>query len=272
MDPAVDIVGAYRVRVDEELIDQTLDVQHGGLELSQSDSRLARRQVVELLSGVVLIEVVVSRRDQRFDVGDFQQLGPDQAAYDEAFLSADGTDVLSRGLEVPPVEPLRVAFFLHFFDPAAPLQSSYGALPVPPLQDLPPRLRDLVPYEPIDFQAIEHAATIPLPKGVGAVDQELRCPNCGGYRTSPVIQNDPIDDAMLIILGLCAFLIGILVTGPYVVYRRNKNKHDPQRFTYSCQLCGYKWVPGGLLDTSGPANSALIMQAHQDERRRSGLS
>ncbi len=74
--------------------------------------------------------------------------GSKQAAYDEAFLSPEGKSVLSRW-RMPEDSTLRLAFFLHFFDAGKPLLTSYGELPVPPLQQMPERLHSLVPYEPV---------------------------------------------------------------------------------------------------------------------------
>ncbi|HET9234632.1 MAG TPA: hypothetical protein VFP10_10875 [Candidatus Eisenbacteria bacterium] len=149
MTPRVEVLGVYRVEVDDALVERALALKYEGLDLTEREKQGARADVVEELSGVVLIEVQVRDRDDRFDVGDFQQPDSDQAPYDEAFLSDDGTRVLSRD-RAPDVEPLRLAFFMHFFVPALPLQTSYGSVPVPESQPMPARLRDLMPYEPVD--------------------------------------------------------------------------------------------------------------------------
>jgi len=150
MSPNIEILGAYRVDVDESLLDHAFALKYGGLKLSRREKKQAVRSISEELSSVALIEVRVHDRNERFDVGEFQQPGSDQAPYDEAFLSDDGSRVISRYFEVPPTEPLRIAFFLHFFDAALPLRSSYGDLVVPPPEEMPQRLRELVPYEPVD--------------------------------------------------------------------------------------------------------------------------
>jgi hypothetical protein len=150
MAPAIQVLGAYALDVDPQTVDRALDLKYGGFQLSGAEAEKARRNVVEELSGVVLIELLVHDRDERFHVGDFGQIGSDQVAYDEAFLAADGTSVLSRGSDVPAAEPLRVAFFLHYYDPRQLLNTTYGPVELPSLKSMPPRLRELLPYEPVD--------------------------------------------------------------------------------------------------------------------------
>ena len=150
MSPSVEVVGAYRVDARDDLLECAFEMKYGGLRLSRAEKKRARQDVREELSGLALIEVEVRDRDESFNVGDFQQPGSNQAPYDEAFLTADGTAIASRGFTAPPLEPLRLAFFLHFFDPALPLQSSYGTVSLPALQEMPGRLVELMPYEPVD--------------------------------------------------------------------------------------------------------------------------
>ena len=148
-EPTIQILGVYQVEPTETLFRQAMELKYGGLKLSQSQRHQAESSVRGEISSIVLIEVLVVNRDNRFALGDFTQPGSDQAAYDEAFLSLDGTTVLSR-FRPPEVEPLRLAFFLHYFDPNKPLTTSYGQLPVPPMQKMPERLQALLPYQPID--------------------------------------------------------------------------------------------------------------------------
>lgn len=146
--PTIHILGAYRVEPTEGLFRRAMESKYGGLRLPRKQRLEAERSVREELDSVALLEVLVEHRDDRFQVGDFAQPGNDQAAYDEAFLSPDGSSVLSRW-RVPEGGTVRVVFFLHFFDPEKPLLTSYGELPVPPLQEMPERLHSLVPYEPV---------------------------------------------------------------------------------------------------------------------------
>jgi hypothetical protein len=79
----------------------------------------------------------------------FCQEGSDQAAYGEVFLSEDGCAAIPEGAEPAGGSALRVAFYLHFVDPAKALNTSYGHVALPPFGAMPPRLAKLVPYEPV---------------------------------------------------------------------------------------------------------------------------
>ncbi len=153
--PRVQILGAYKIKLTNQLFQKALTQKYSGpyskhLEhLTEKQRHFAEERVKEELSSVVLLEVLVKGADKRFSMGDFRQPDTDQVAYDEAFLSMDGTLVLSR-LAPPENDDLRVAFFLHFFDPQKPLLTSYGEVPVPPLQEMSPHLKRLIPYEPVD--------------------------------------------------------------------------------------------------------------------------
>ena len=149
-DPSIQVLGAYKLEPNADLFAMAMETKYGGLKMSHGERHEAEHAVREELSGAALLEVLVTGRDKRFDVGDFSQDGSDQAPYNEAFLSADGTAVLSRWFDVPSGDTLRIAFYLHFFDPNRQLITSYGSIAVPPLQSIPQRLHDLVPYEAVD--------------------------------------------------------------------------------------------------------------------------
>lgn len=148
-EPTIQILGIYRVDLTDELIEEAMQVKYGGVSLSESEIRRAKEAVLEELSSVVLVDVLVSSPDERFDVGDFGQPNSDQAPYDEVYLSPDGLSVVSR--YKPPVsDNLRLAFFLHFFDPTKPLKTSYGEIPIPPIRDMPKHYKEMIPYRPVD--------------------------------------------------------------------------------------------------------------------------
>ena len=149
-EPTIEVLGAYKLEPTVDLFASAMETKYGGLKLSDSERREAEEAVRDELSGVALLEVRVIGRDDQFDVGDFGQESADQAPYNECFLSDDGSQVISRWFDVPPGETLRIAFYLHFFESGSPLSTSYGSVPVPPLQPIPQRLRELVPYEPVD--------------------------------------------------------------------------------------------------------------------------
>lgn len=146
--PSVQVLGAYRVELTPELLAEAMDIKYGGLDLEPEERHHAEAAVRNEISNAVLLEVLVSNRNSEFDVDAFGQQGSDQAAYDEHFLSEDGTSV--EGLRLPPGKSLRIAFFFHFFDPAKPLLTSYGPVAVPGIQEMPERFRELVPYDPVD--------------------------------------------------------------------------------------------------------------------------
>ncbi len=147
--PTIQLLGAYKVQLTDDLVKKAMESKYGGTQISDAQRRRAEADVREELSSVVLLELVVSNPDKRFSVGDFAQPDSDQAAYDEAYLTADGTSVASR-FDQPETGTFRVTFFLHFFDPSKPVSSSYGLLHVPEVQKMPARLQRLVPYKPVD--------------------------------------------------------------------------------------------------------------------------
>lgn len=105
---------------------------------------------------LVLVEVVVSGADERFDVGDFTQemeLADEetwQVAYEEAFLSPDGQALVRRDIGcADAVSGGRICFYFHFYDPARPMLWTYGEFSCPPPTPLPTHLAKLVPYPPI---------------------------------------------------------------------------------------------------------------------------
>lgn len=86
----IDVLGVYRLEVTAELFQAQLPMY--------GDEGQCR----DHFSSVVLIEVIVSHLDRRFDVGDFSQsfemFGSAQLAYDEAWRSLDGERVLQRDI------------------------------------------------------------------------------------------------------------------------------------------------------------------------------
>ena len=146
--PRIQVLGAYRVELTDDLLEEAFELKCYGMQLTESERAQMEKIVREELSSVVLLDVLVTNADERFDIGDLGQPGSDQAPYDEAYLSLDGTTVVSR-FEPPPGDSFRVAFFLHFFDPAKPLVTRYGDVPIPAIQPMPKHLQELIPYAPI---------------------------------------------------------------------------------------------------------------------------
>jgi len=148
--PSVQVLAAYRVELTPELFARAMEIKYGGLDLNEGQRASAEERVRDEISNAVLLEVLVADRDSRFDVGDFGQEDSNQAPYDEHFLSENGEQVIASGFDVPTGSRLRVAFFLHYLDPRGPLRTSYGQVAIPPIEPMPSRLRELMPYEPVD--------------------------------------------------------------------------------------------------------------------------
>jgi hypothetical protein len=149
-EPRAEILGAYRLESSASLLSKALDFKYGSLNLKPAERADAERHVRDELGNVVLFELLISNRDERFSVDDFGQPGSDQAAYDEAYLSLDGERAISEAFDTPGGDSLRVCFYLHFVDTTRPLKTTYSLLPIPALKPIPDRLQKLVPYEPVD--------------------------------------------------------------------------------------------------------------------------
>jgi hypothetical protein len=154
----IQVLGVYRLPVTPKLVSAQADELYGpASKLSAVQRREAEREAREQLESVALIECLVLNPDETFDVGDFTQPQPGvdrsswQAAYEEAFLSADGEERLDvQWGDLPKENVFRVAFYLHFWNQYAPLVTSYGELTCPAVSDMPERLQRLAPFLPVD--------------------------------------------------------------------------------------------------------------------------
>jgi len=154
--PHIEVLGVYRLAVSDELLQEQFHILYGD-DLPEWEIPLAKQLCVDQLESVVLIETLIKDRDSQFRVSDFTQpqdgIPRDswQAPWAEAYLSLDGESLLvKRWSEPPQDEHFRCAFFLHFYQPEKPLRTSYGELICPPSKDMPTRLKQLVPFEPVD--------------------------------------------------------------------------------------------------------------------------
>jgi hypothetical protein len=149
--PNIQGLAVYRIKVTSDLLEEGMEVKYGWQRLSESEREKAKGQLIEEISSAVLIELLVTNPDDRFNLSDIHQPGSDQAAYDEVYLSEDGRSVIpTRYFEIPKGEVVRVGFYLHSFDPDKPLVTSYGVIELPPVQDMPEYLQKLIPYHPVD--------------------------------------------------------------------------------------------------------------------------
>jgi hypothetical protein len=146
--PTIQVIGAHKLEVSANLFALAMDLKYAGM-LSSAQRQLVEQHVRDELAGVVLIELLVLDRDDRFSVGDFAQPGSDQAVYSEVYLSPDGHNVIAEGFDVPESSTFRVAFYLHYVDPTKELKTTYGSVSLPTFTPMPRRLAELVPYEPV---------------------------------------------------------------------------------------------------------------------------
>ena len=149
--PNIKGLAVYKIKLTTELLEEGMEAKYGGLNLSDKQREWAKRKVIEEITSAVLIELLVTSPDDRFNLSDVHQPSSDQTAYDEVYLSEDGQSVIpTRYSKVPKGEFIRVGFYLHNFDPDKPLVTSYGVIELPPVQDMPEYLQKLIPYRPVD--------------------------------------------------------------------------------------------------------------------------
>jgi hypothetical protein len=152
----ISVVGTYRLEITKELVNaQFLNLYP--YELDEKHRRIARKRTQDQLKSVALIETLIKFPDDRFSVSHFTQKNDAlpkaswQAAYLEKFMDADGLQVLEcEPFEIPKRDIFRCVFYLNFYQPAQPLITSYGERFCPAIEDIPDRLKNLVPFEPND--------------------------------------------------------------------------------------------------------------------------
>lgn len=154
--PQIIVVGTYRLEVTKELVNaQFLNLY--SYETDEKRRRIARKRTLDQLKSVALIETLIKFPDDRFSVSHFTQkndLLPNsswQAAYLEKFLDSDGVQLLECDLfQIPKRDVFRCAFYLHCYQATKPLMTSYGERFCPAIEDIPDRLKNLVPFESND--------------------------------------------------------------------------------------------------------------------------
>ena len=154
--PTIEVLGVYSLPVTEDLLQEQTDILYGS-DLTGDARQKAKRQCREQLESMVLVEVLLHNRDERFEVADFCQAQDGvprdnwQVAWAEAYLSEDGETLLvERWADAPKTNSFRVAFFIHSWNRSKPLLTSYGEASCPDVKKMPERLGKLVPYEPVD--------------------------------------------------------------------------------------------------------------------------
>lgn len=129
--PSIAVVGAYAVEADEQAYREAIAC-HGDAELARAE-----------LSSLALVELLVRNHRRRFDLVSIVHGPLRQAPYDATYLAVDSDEVLATGFDVPRRHDFRVCFFLHFYDPAHPLQMPSGDLALPPVSAMPARFAHL---------------------------------------------------------------------------------------------------------------------------------
>lgn len=151
----LEVLGVYRLQVTPALLKRQMAELYPHLTGAQRNR--ARADCRRQLESVVLVETLLKACDERFDVCDFTQERDGaprstwQAAWNHRYLTADGETLLeTQGFDVPRLKTFRCAFFLHFYQPAKTLRTSYGECNCPPVEDMPARLARLAPFTPVD--------------------------------------------------------------------------------------------------------------------------
>jgi hypothetical protein len=148
--PDVRVLGVHRLDLSEKLVREVAE-SHADEDGPAEEWTAALERAREELAQVVLVEIVVDNPGNKFDVYDLAQPGSDQRAWLVVRLSDDGARIVDDSPRTFPDEPaVRLAFFLHFFDPNKPLLTSAGEVGCPDVTGMPGRLSKLHPFEPVD--------------------------------------------------------------------------------------------------------------------------
>lgn len=157
----VEVLGVHPVPVPDEVRTAAWEErnriqQNNELALASAITSFERE-----LGSIFLLEVVVHQAGQPFDLGRFCQFNPSlpeasqQAPYMDVLLAPDGSKSLMAGGQAFRIVPellnrtMRLAFFLHFFDPNQPLGTPWGEVALPRATPIPSRLAFLQ-YLPVD--------------------------------------------------------------------------------------------------------------------------
>lgn len=148
--PEITVLGVYRLKVTEQLVLDKLSMDY----LPEDQNVSSRETVLDELNKIVLIEVLIRDRGERFSVDHFLHDPPNevsiypQAAWSEVFLTHDGERTVPTEFgKSPPGTDVRVAFFMHLWEPLRPLNSTYGRVACPRPELMPERLQRVIPYE-----------------------------------------------------------------------------------------------------------------------------
>ncbi|MBR4256589.1 MAG: hypothetical protein IKQ18_05440 [Clostridia bacterium] len=110
---------------------------------------------VDEAEDVYLIELMIDDKPSNIDVDGIQQTDPDldeddwQAAFDEYYLNADGTEVIGDYCDLPEddTDKTRLCFFMYLFDFNKPLRTQYGIINLPKSKKMPKRLGEIIEFD-----------------------------------------------------------------------------------------------------------------------------
>ena len=106
-------------------------------------------------SDVTLVELVINKKADEFDLGEFTQEIEHQprfnwqAPFAEKYLSLDGETIIGDDFDQPEflTDNTRLTFFFYFLDPSKPLVTPFGQLQLTQKQEQPERIRRLIKFE-----------------------------------------------------------------------------------------------------------------------------
>ena len=110
---------------------------------------------VEENPDITLVELVIDKKADEFDLGEFSQEIQHQprlnwqAPFAEKYLSLDGEAIFGDDISPPEflTDNTRLAFFIYFLDPSKPLMTPFGPLQLTQKQEQPKRIKSLIKFE-----------------------------------------------------------------------------------------------------------------------------
>ncbi len=140
----VDLVGVYRLDVDDELIAEMDGTIWGEQYMPDPKARRA------FLSRIVLVEFQIHNLPVAFSLFDICQPGKSErwaSCFDHRFLTPDGNAHLAdseHGDMLPAgIADFRLAFHIREFDPAGPIVTPWGTFYAETIEQMPQRLKRL---------------------------------------------------------------------------------------------------------------------------------
>ena len=104
---------------------------------------------------VTLVELIINKKADEFNVGEFTQEVDHQprlnwqAPFAERYLSLDGETIIGDDIDLPEflTDTTRLTFFFYFLDPSKPLITPFGQLQLTQKQEQPKRIKGLIKFE-----------------------------------------------------------------------------------------------------------------------------